>query len=64
MMWALTSYLPAGLVLCHDSSQRGFHVSATLPNILTKQTGYPFTFKVVTDTACRQQQETFQEKIK
>lgn len=30
MMWDLTSYLPASLVLCHDSSQRGFYVSLYL----------------------------------
>lgn len=30
MMWDLTSYLPARLVLCHDSSQRGFYVSLYL----------------------------------
>lgn len=30
MMWDLTSYLPARLVLCHHSSQRGFYVSLYL----------------------------------
>lgn len=63
MMWALASCPPAGLMLGHDSSLRGFYISATSRQ--NKQNkGYPFTSNVVAESARRQQQDTFPEDIK